>query len=277
MASHPAEESFPARVGALKLEDEVPNFVADSTQGSIRWHDFIARTWAVLFTHPANYTPVCTTELAEVAAIHDEFLQRGVKVAALSCDDSPSHEGWKEDIEATDYIRNKNITYPIISDPDRTIAAAYGMVDPGKKKMPGIPVTCRAVFIIGPDCKLKSILWYPLTTGRNFAEILRVIDSLQLTSQYSVATPANWKQGSKCLVQPWLTDEQAKDSLGDFSVEQVPSGKRYLRTTNDPSGRRGPIKAAREGGLKAILGIGGALLVGFLGGRMSNRPEEDDD
>jgi 1-Cys peroxiredoxin 6 len=223
----------------INLGETVPDFKADTTHGAIQWHDWIKGSWAVLFSHPGDYTPVCTTELGQVAKILPEFEKRGVKVAALSCNDVESHKGWVQDIEATRFAGGAKVSYPIIADPSRDLAVKYGMIDPDEKDNKGLPMTCRAVFITGPDAKLKLSLLYPATTGRNFSEILRVIDSLQLTAKHSVATPVDWRHGDKCMVVPTLSDDQAKEKLGSFDVVDVPSGKRYIRLTADPSGKAG--------------------------------------
>ncbi|KAK9805491.1 hypothetical protein WJX72_001219 [[Myrmecia] bisecta] len=222
-------------MGPPNLGDTVPNFKAESTQGPLEWHKYIDGSWAVLFSHPADYTPVCTTELGTVAKYAQKFKDRGVKLAALSCNDTASHKGWITDIEATKFSDGAKVDYPIIADESRNIATTWGMIDPDEKSATGLPMTARAVFVIGPDKKLKLSILYPATTGRNFDEILRVIDSLQLTAKHSVATPANWHHGEKCMVVPTLSDEDAKAKLGGFDLVGVPSGKRYIRLTNDPS------------------------------------------
>jgi len=200
------------------------------------WHEYIDGSWAVLFSHPADFTPVCTTELGSVATFMPEFEKRGVKVAALSCNDSASHKAWIKDIEATDFAGSSKISYPIIADPGRDIAIAWGMLDPEEKDAAGLPMTCRAVFIVKPDKSLALSILYPATTGRNFSEVLRVIDSLQLTANFSVATPANWSSGKKCMVVPGLTDEEANAKFAKgFTKVEVPSGKGYIRLTEDPT------------------------------------------
>lgn len=221
----------------VKLGDVVPDFEADSTHGPLKWHEYIDGSWAILFSHPADYTPVCTTELGTVASLLPEFEKRGVKVAALSCNDAESHKGWVSDIEATTWCSGAKVGYPIIADPGRDVAVTYQMVDPEEKNAAGLPMTCRAVFIIGPDKKLKLSLLYPATTGRNFTEVLRVIDSLQLTVNHSVATPVNWTHGDKCMVVPTLSDDVATEKFGSFDVIEVPSGKRYIRMTADPASK----------------------------------------
>lgn len=260
-----------AKIGT-KLGDIVPDFKADSTSGPIEWHRFIDGSWAVLFSHPADYTPVCTTELGTVASILPEFEKRGIKVAALSCNDTKSHLGWVQDIESTTYAKSAPVAYPIIADPNRDIAHKYEMLDPEEKNAQGLPMTCRAVFIIGPDKRLKLSLLYPASTGRNFDEILRVIDSLQLTAKHSVATPADWTSGDKCMVLPTLSDDQARAKFGSFDVVEVPSKKPYIRITDDPSGA---VKSSlAKGTIMTALGLASGLLVGFFGGRVTKESTE---
>eukprot|EP01026_Neomeris_dumetosa_P039066 TRINITY_DN31_c3_g1_i5.p1 TRINITY_DN31_c3_g1~~TRINITY_DN31_c3_g1_i5.p1 ORF type:complete len:228 (+),score=35.75 TRINITY_DN31_c3_g1_i5:110-793(+) len=218
----------------LILGMEVPNFKAQTTIGEMDFHEYIKDSWAVLFSHPADFTPVCTTELGAVAQYTAEFEKRGVKVLALSCNDVDSHKGWIGDIQA--YTPGAEVKYPIIADPKRDIAVKYGMLDPDEKDSKGIALTARTVFIIGPDKKLKLAILYPATTGRNFDEVLRVIDSLQLTANYSVATPVNWKDGDKCMVVPSLSDEDAKAKFPKgFETVSLPSGKPYVRVTEQPN------------------------------------------
>jgi len=216
-----------------RLGDVVPNFTADTTQGEITFHDWVGEGWAILFSHPADYTPVCTTELGRVQQLSEEFGKRGVKLIALSCDTTESHHGWIKDI--LDYNKLDKFSYPIIADPNRDVATLYGMMDPDEKDSAGLPLTCRAVFVIGPGKKLKLSILYPATTGRNFDEILRVVDSLQLTATKKVATPVDWKQGGSVMVVPGVKQE---DAAGLFpkgvTVHEVPSGKVYIRTTPQP-------------------------------------------
>ena len=212
------------------------DFSAETTAGPMKWHEYIGGSWAVLFSHPADFTPVCTTELGSVASLKEEFDKRGVKVAALSCNDTESHNAWVKDIEHLDFSGKKSVTYPIISDPKREIAVLYGMLDPEEKDAEGLPMTCRAVFITKPDKTLALSILYPATTGRNFKEVLRAIDSLQLTANHSVATPADWTSGKDCMVVPSLSDEEATAKFAKgFTKLSVPSGKGYLRVTSDPS------------------------------------------
>ena len=188
---------------ALQLGDIVPDFTQDSSEGPISFHEWIGDSWAVLFSHPADYTPVCTTELGTVAKLKPEFDQRNVKVIALSVDDAESHKGWICDINET---QNTAVNYPILADGDRKVSDLYGMIHPNSLNN----LTVRSVFIIDPSKKLRLTLTYPASTGRNFDEILRVIDSLQLTDHHQVATPANWKDGEDCVVVPSIPTEEAR-------------------------------------------------------------------
>jgi alkyl hydroperoxide reductase subunit AhpC len=208
---------------AIRLGDTAPDFSADTTEGPINFHEWIGDNWAVLFSHPKDYTPVCTTELGEVARIKPEFDKRGVKVIGLSVDPVDSHKGWAKDIEET---QGTALNFPIIADPDRAVAGLYDMIHPNTSES----FTVRSVFVIGPDKKVKLTITYPMSTGRNFDEILRVIDSVQLTAKYNVATPANWTPGGDCIIPPAISDEQAK--------EKFPEGwktlKPYLRIVPQP-------------------------------------------
>lgn len=209
---------------AIRLGDEAPNFTAETTEGTIQFHEWLGEGWGILFSHPKDFTPVCTTELGTVAKLKDEFTQRNTKVIAVSVDGLDSHNEWISDINET---QNTTMNYPIIADPDRTVADLYDMIHPNADNT----LTVRSVFIIGPDKKVKLTLTYPAATGRNFDEILRVLDALQLTSDYQVATPANWKDGEDCIVVPSIKTE---DIPGKF-----PKGhtmiKPYLRTTPQPN------------------------------------------
>ena len=209
---------------SLRLGDEAPNFTIESTEGEIQFHQWLGTGWGILFSHPADYTPVYTTELGAVAKLKGEFAERGVKVAALSVDSLDDHKGWINDINET---QNTLVDFPIIADPDRTVANLYDMIHPNALDN----MTVRSVFIIGPDKKIKLILTYPASTGRNFAELLRVIDSLQLTANYSVATPANWKDGEDCIITPAVSNEQAKEKFPKGFTEVKP----YLRVTPQPN------------------------------------------
>ncbi len=209
---------------AIRLGDEAPDFSAETTAGPINFHEWLGDSWGVLFSHPADFTPVCTTELGVVANIEEEFKKRGVKIIALSVNSVDDHEGWISDINET---QNANLAFPMIADPDRKVSELYDMIHPNALDN----MTVRSVFVIGPDKKVKLTLTYPASTGRNFDEILRVIDSLQLTANYSVATPANWQDGEDCIVVPALSDEEA--------TEKFPQGftavKPYLRVTPQPN------------------------------------------
>lgn len=209
---------------ALRLGDEAPNFTAETTAGTINFHEWLGDGWGILFSHPKDFTPVCTTELGTVAKITDEFSKRNVKVLAVSVDPLDSHKGWINDINETQQC---TVSYPIIADPDRQVANLYDMIHPNALDN----MTVRSVFVIGPDKKIKLTLTYPASTGRNFDEILRVVDSLQLTAKHQVATPANWKDGEDCIIVPAVKDEEipAKFPKGHRAV------KPYLRYTPQPN------------------------------------------
>ncbi len=216
----------------LTIGSEAPNFKAQTTQGEIDFHEWIGDGWAVLFSHPRDFTPVCTTELGYLASIEPEFTSRGVKVIGISTDPVDNHEKWADDIEETQGTRPQ---YPIIGDTDHSIANAYGMLelidtDP-TLRTPAQNAALRNVFVIGPDKKIKLILIYPMTTGRNFDEILRVIDSLQLTAKEAVATPAQWNKGDDVIIAGSVTDEAAKEKY----PEGWESPKPYIRIVPDPS------------------------------------------
>ncbi len=208
---------------AIRLGDTAPDFTAETTEGTIELHKYLGDGWGVLFSHPKDYTPVCTTELGRVANLKSEFDKRNVKVLALSVDPVDSHKGWINDINET---QGCTVNYPIIADPDKKIAELYDMIHPNALNN----LTVRSVFIIGPDKKVKLTITYPASTGRNFAEILRVIDSLQLTANYQVATPVDWKHGDDCVVVPAIKTEDipAKFPKGHKVI------KPYLRTTPQP-------------------------------------------
>eukprot|EP00048_Salpingoeca_helianthica_P014658 m.222823 g.222823 ORF g.222823 m.222823 type:complete len:224 (-) comp16113_c0_seq1:28-699(-) len=219
----------------ISLGETFPDFECDSSVGPLRLHEYFGEGWGLLCSHPADFTPVCTTELGYLAKILPELTKRNVKVLGLSCNDAESHHGWIKDIQATAELAGE-FPYPIIADPKRELAVKLGMLDPVEKDAAGIPLTARAVFIVGPDKKLKLSILYPATTGRNFDEILRVIDSLQLTAYHKVATPANWKQGGACMVVPSVKpEEHAALFPKGVDVKAVPSGKQYLRFTPQPN------------------------------------------
>jgi thioredoxin-dependent peroxiredoxin len=208
----------------LRLGDTAPNFTQASTHGDIDFYQWAGDSWVVLFSHPADYTPVCTTELGEVAKLKPEFDKRNVKAIALSVDDVESHNGWVNDIEET---QGTALNYPILADPDKKVSDLYDMIHPNANAK----LTVRSVFIIDNNRKLRLTLTYPPSTGRNFAEILRVIDSLQLTDNYSVATPANWTDGGDCVVVPSISTADAKVKFPKGITEVKP----YLRMTPQPN------------------------------------------
>lgn len=207
----------------LRLGDIAPNFKGKTTAGEVDFYDYLEDSWGVLFSHPADYTPVCTTELGKTALLQEEFAKRNVKVLAVSVDPLDKHEGWVKDINETQHC---NVAFPIIADDDRNVAALYDMIHPNASET----FTVRSLFVIGPDKKVKLMITYPATTGRNFYEVLRVIDSLQLTAGYSVATPADWKSGEDVIVVPAVSTEDA--------IKKFPKGikviKPYLRYTPQP-------------------------------------------
>lgn len=209
---------------ALRLGDTVPDFVQDSTTGTINFYEWAGDSWVILFSHPKDFTPVCTTELGTVAKLKPEFDKRNVKAIALSVDDVASHMGWVGDIEET---QGSALNYPILADPDRKVSDLYDMIHPNANNT----LTVRSVFIIDPNKKLRLTLTYPASTGRNFDEILRVIDSLQLTDHYSVATPANWTDGGDCVIVPSITDPAELAEKFPKGYTQV---KPYLRMTPQP-------------------------------------------
>lgn len=209
---------------ALRLGDTVPNFTQKTSEGEIDFYSWAGDSWVVLFSHPADYTPVCTTELGEVAKLKPEFDKRGVKVIALSVDGVESHQGWIGDINET---QSTQVNYPIIADEDKKVSELYDMIHPNANPM----LTVRTVFVIDPSKKLRLTLTYPPSTGRNFVEILRVIDSLQLTDNYSVATPVNWQDGEDCVISPAIKDP---DELKQKFPKGFTEVKPYLRMTPQP-------------------------------------------
>jgi alkyl hydroperoxide reductase subunit AhpC len=216
---------------ALQIGDTAPDFEAQTTEGPISFHDWIGDSWAVLFSHPKDFTPVCTTELGYMAKIKPQFDERNVKIIGLSVDPVDQHSGWAQDIEET---QGHAPNYPIIGDSDFAVSKLYGMLsnevsgDPGERT-PADNQTVRNVFVIGPDKKVKLILVYPMTTGRNFDEVLRVIDSLQLTAQHKVATPVNWQQGDDVIIAGSVSDDEAKEIFGEWD-----SPKPYIRVVPQP-------------------------------------------
>jgi len=215
---------------SLRINDTAPNFTAKTTQGTINFHDWIGDSWAVLFSHPKDFTPVCTTELGYMAKIEPEFTKRNAKLIGLSVDPVGQHEAWSRDIEET---QGAKVKYPMIGDSDLKVAKLYNMLPAEEVASDGrtaaTNATVRSVFIVGPDKKIKLMLTYPMTTGRNFDEILRVLDSMQLTAKHKVATPVNWKQGEDVIITPAVTNEEAAKSFPGFKTI-----KPYLRTTKQP-------------------------------------------
>ncbi|HVK04413.1 MAG TPA: peroxiredoxin [Armatimonadaceae bacterium] len=209
---------------SVQLGDTAPDFTQDSTEGPIQFHDWAEGKWVVLFSHPKDYTPVCTTELGALARLKPEFDKRNVKVIGLSVDGVKDHEGWSKDIEET---QGAKLNFPLLADADRKVSGLYGMIHPNADNT----MTVRSVYVIGPDKKVKLTLTYPASTGRNFQELLRVIDSLQLTADYKVATPADWQEGQDCIIVPAVTNEEA-DKLFPKGYNQI---KPYLRTTPQPN------------------------------------------
>jgi len=211
-------------MSTLKLGDKAPNFDAETSEGKINFYEYLGDSWGILFSHPADYTPVCTTELGAAAKYKDEFEKRNVKVMALSVDGVESHKGWIKDINET---QNTTVNFPIIADEDRKVSELYDMIHPNASET----FTVRSVYIIGPDKTIKLMITYPASTGRNFTELLRVIDSLQLTAYHKVATPANWKQGEDVVISPSISNEDA-NSMFPKGYKEV---KPYLRMTPQPN------------------------------------------
>ncbi|MCI0431504.1 MAG: peroxiredoxin [Rhodospirillales bacterium] len=217
---------------SLRLNAEAPNFTAETTEGSINFHDWIGNGWAILFSHPKDFTPVCTTELGYMAGLKPQFDKRNCKIIGLSVDPVGNHSKWAKDIEET---QGHKVNYPLIGDPELKVAKAYDMLpaeagNTSEGRTPADNATVRSVFVIGPDKKIKATLTYPMSTGRNFDEVLRLLDSCQLTAKHTVATPVNWKQGEDVIIPPSVSDEQAK--------QKFPKGwktlKPYLRIVSQP-------------------------------------------
>jgi alkyl hydroperoxide reductase subunit AhpC len=208
---------------ALQLGDEAPDFTAPSTEGEIHFHEYLGDGWGVLFSHPADFTPVCTTELGRVAALKPEFDQRNTRVVGLSVDGLTDHATWSDDIEE---VTGHRLNFPLVADPDHQVADLYGMIHPNASDT----TTVRSVFVVGPDKKVKLTLTYPAATGRDFSEILRVIDSLQLTAKHKVATPADWRQGEDVIITTAVSDDEAKERFPGYETV-----KPYLRKTPQPT------------------------------------------
>ena len=217
---------------SLRIGDEVPDFTADTTQGRIHFHEWIGDGWVVLFLHPKDFTPVCTTELGYLAGLQPEFENRNCKIIGLSVDSVSDHTEWAKDIEET---QGHAVGYPLIGDTDLSVAKLFGMIHPNAagsagERTAGDNATVRSVFVIGPDKRIKLMLTYPMTTGRNFDEVLRVLDSMQLTAEHKVATPANWKQGEDVIIVPSVSDDEARERY----PEGWRSPKPYLRIVSQP-------------------------------------------
>ena len=217
---------------SLRINDEAPNFTADTTEGSIDFHQWIGDSWAILFSHPKDFTPVCTTELGAVAGLKPEFDRRNCKVIGISVDGVENHEKWSQDIESS---QGHALNYPLIGDPQLNVVKAYDMLpadagDSSEGRTPLDNATARSVFVIGPDKKIKATLTYPMSTGRNFAELLRLLDSCQLTANKQVATPANWQQGDDVIIAPAVLDEEAKEKYPGGWESPLP----YIRIVPQP-------------------------------------------
>jgi thioredoxin-dependent peroxiredoxin len=223
--------TFPETNAIPRINDTAPDFTAETTQGTVHFHEWIGDGWAILFSHPKDFTPVCTTELGAMAKLQPEFAKRNVKILGLSVDPVSSHQKWESDIEET---QGAKVTYPMIGDPQLKVAKLYGMLpaaagESSEGRTPADNATVRTVFVVGPDKKIKLQLSYPMTTGRNFDEILRIVDSLQLTAKHKVATPANWKQGDDVIITAAVSNEEALQKFPGFKTV-----KPYLRTTAQP-------------------------------------------
>ena len=221
---------------SLQIGDIAPDFEAQTTEGRIKFHDWLGDSWGVLFSHPKDFTPVCTTELGYMAKIKPEFDKRNVKILGISVDSVDDHKRWKSDIEET---QGAAVTYPMIGDNELTVAKLYGMIHPNAEGAAAVRTatdnaTVRTVFVVGPDKKIKLMLTYPMSTGRNFDEVLRVIDSMQLTSKYSVATPVNWKRGDEVIILGSVSDEDAKKKFPDGWRSPKP----YIRLVPQPEEKR---------------------------------------
>jgi alkyl hydroperoxide reductase subunit AhpC len=228
MADQKTAESLVKEQKYLRIGDTAPNFQADTNMGKIDFYEYLGNSWGILFSHPRDFTPVCTTELGRVAQLTQEWAARNVKPVALSVDGMDNHDKWIQDINE---IQKTEVNFPIVADADRAVSLAYGMLDQTHLASTGLPLTVRSVFIVDPDHKIRLMLTYPASTGRNFDEILRVIDSLQMTSNYKVATPADWKKGEDAVVLPSISDDDAAKMFPKGITKVRP----YLRVTPDPS------------------------------------------
>nr|AAF12782.1 1-Cys peroxiredoxin [Fagopyrum esculentum] len=214
----------------LTIGDSIPNLQVETTHGSFKLHDFIGDSWVILFSHPGDFTPVCTTELGKMAKYEEEFTKRGVKLLGLSCDDIASHKEWIKDVEA--FTPGSKVRYPIIADPKREVITKLNMVDPDEKDSSGSQLPSRALHIVGPDKKVKLSFLYPATTGRNMEEVVRVVESLQKAANDKVATPVDWQPGDEAVISPSVSDEEAKKMFPHgYRTVDLPSKKGYLRFT----------------------------------------------
>lgn len=221
----------------LALGTPFPDFEADAigVTGRFKLYDYLGDSWGLFMSHPADFTPVCTSELAQAMKLDEEFKKRDCKLVGYSCNDVESHKKWEEDV--VQYAqRSGHLPYPVVADPDRKRASKLGIMDPDEVDKQDLPFTCRAAIFIGPDKRVKAVILYPATVGRNFQEILRVLDALQLAAKYPVATPEGWTPGNKVFVQPTVSTEEAKSKFSKgIEILKTPSGKEYLRLTPDPS------------------------------------------
>ncbi|EFJ31859.1 hypothetical protein SELMODRAFT_164163 [Selaginella moellendorffii] len=212
----------------ISIGDEIPDIHADSTHGPINLHEFCKNNWTLVFSHPADFTPVCTTELGSVAKYQPEIEKRGAKLLGLSCDTVEEHKAWTKDVEA--YTTGACVKYPIMADPTREISRKLNMLDPDEKDSSGQPVASRALHIVGPDCRIRVSFMYPASVGRNFDEVIRVLDALQLSSKHKIACPVNWKPGDHVVISPSVSDEEAKKMFPQgYKTVDLPSGKKYMR------------------------------------------------
>eukprot|EP00210_Caulerpa_lentillifera_P008289 g7910.t1 len=250
----------------LALGNLVLSFTAPSTQGTINWHEWIEDNWVLLISQPNDFAPVCTTELALLAKLTPEFEKRSIKIAVVSANTVDEHLEWIRDVELSELSAGCPVTFPIISDPDRAVAETYGMLDPKEKARNGLPVTCRAVALIGPDKRLKLSMLYPVSTGRNLNEIIRIIDSIQIHKNHGVLTPVNWTPGEKCMVATEMDDETAKDKYGAITTTSMSSGKNYMRCVDDPSGVA-KSEFSWKGLIKSVFGVGTGIVLGLLAGK----------
>jgi len=224
---------------AMRLGAVVPNFDCVTTKGNFKFHEFLESDpecpWTILFTHPKDYTPVCTTELGECHVLCPEFKAMGVKLIGISCDSVEDHAGWSKDVLAKKQLAGDELSFPIVADEKRDIVTELGMLDPLEKDAAGVPLPARALIIIGAEKTVKLAILYPATTGRNFEEVKRVVRSLKLTADLKLATPVNWKEGERVIVAPACTTEEAQSKFSGFEIAELPSGKPYLRSVDCPA------------------------------------------